>query len=130
MGRGGMAGCRAEAGGRATRPAQGPLGASGGAVAWMDRGGAGGRLGALRALPGRCMQCPGGGSAHHAGIKNRQAGRLAVGRAGRLAVGRAGLVDYRLMPYVYPYIMSGCVIDWVNIVVKHCSATFPGAAFG
>ncbi len=50
-------------------PHKGRLGASGGAGTWMDRGGTGGRLGALRALPGRCMQCPGGGSAHHAGIK-------------------------------------------------------------
>ena len=82
---------------------------------WIGAGRAGawGRLG--RFLKGVC-------NAHHAGIKKPPSGGLAVGRA--------GLVDYRLMPYVYPYIMSGCVIDWVNIVVKHCSATFPGAAFG
>ena len=42
--------------GRAARAAQGPLGVSGGAGTWMDRGGMGGRMGALRALPGRCMQ--------------------------------------------------------------------------
>lgn len=48
----------------------------------MDRGGAGRARRALRGLPGRCMQCPGGGSAHHAGIKKPPSGGLAVGRGG------------------------------------------------
>lgn len=64
MMRGGMsgaAGCRGvgrRREGGPLGPHKGRLGASGGACAWMDRGGAGGRLGALRALPERCMQCP------------------------------------------------------------------------
>lgn len=121
----GAAGCRGvgrRREGGPLGPHKGRLGASGGACAWMDRGGAGGRLGALRALPERCTQYPGAGGA------TTQAQKSRLVAAWRL--GRAGLVDYRLMPYVYPYIMSGCVIDWVNIVIKHCSATFPGATFG